>query len=156
MSDFQPNIAIIEEFYEVNGVTSYSNGDFTKELSKDGATSAIPVTVAQISGARYSVTYTPDSVGLWNVRVYPTANDLVRYSQSRKVQTAVASQVWNALVASYAGAGSFGEMISLIYKWLRNRIVKSAATSGTYTLYDDDGTTPIATGTFSTTERTPN
>lgn len=47
-------------------VTGLVNGDFTKYLSKDGATSAVAVTVTEIANGRYSVTFTPNAVGVWS------------------------------------------------------------------------------------------
>lgn len=155
MSDYSPDTTIVEEFKENFGVSGLSDGDFTKTLTLNGATSAIVVTVANITSDRYSVSYTPNAVGHWTVRVWRTAQPTVKYSQTRKVSTPIASQVWDALVSSYTVAGSLGERLNLIYKWLRNKIIKSAASAGTYTLYDDNETTPLATGSFSSTERNP-
>lgn len=46
--------------------------------------------------------------------------------------------------------------VELARKYIRNRTVLSAATSGTYTVYEDDETTTFETGTFTSTERNPN
>jgi len=43
---------------------------------------------------------------------------------------------------------------SLILKWLQNRLTKNIG-AGEYTLYDNDKTTAIATGKYSSTERLP-
>lgn len=50
-------------------VTGLANGDFTKLLSKDGASDSTTVTVSEIGSGRYTVTFTPSSVGVWTVIV---------------------------------------------------------------------------------------
>jgi hypothetical protein len=63
--------------YDSNGdpVTGLVNGDFTKLLSKDGVDDATSVTVSEIGSGRYSVTFTPASVGIWTVTVRNSTYD---------------------------------------------------------------------------------
>jgi hypothetical protein len=50
-------------------VTGLVNADFTKVLHKNGAVSAVAVTVAEIGAGEYKVTFTPDAVGQWRLRI---------------------------------------------------------------------------------------
>lgn len=46
----------------------------------------------------------------------------------------------------------FADDIQIVRKFIAN---KALAGSGTYTIYEDDGTTPFATGAITSTSRTP-
>lgn len=67
------NVEIVETItvYDSTGaeVTGLVNGDFTKVLHKDGVASAVAVTVAEISGGDYKVTFTPDAAGAWRLLI---------------------------------------------------------------------------------------
>lgn len=50
-------------------VTGLTDGAFTKLLSRNGVTSAVTVTVAEVGSGRYSVAFTPNATGQWTVTV---------------------------------------------------------------------------------------
>lgn len=50
-------------------VTGLLDGAFTKVLSKDGASSAVAVTVAEIGSGKYVASFTPDGVATWDLRI---------------------------------------------------------------------------------------
>lgn len=56
----------------------------------------------------------------------------------------LADAVWSAVASSYQDAGSMGELVGLMQKILRNKTVTNPST-GTITVYDDDGTTVLLT-----------
>lgn len=60
-------------FYVTDGAgaaqTGLVDGAFTKKLAKDGANSAITVTVAEISTGRYQATFTDDGEAVWTLVV---------------------------------------------------------------------------------------
>lgn len=107
--------------------TGLVNGDFTKQLFKDGAVSAVVVTVTEISNGNYSVSFTPDSsVGVtWSLRVYQTSRPNIFYTKDYRIN------------ADDAGKAR---------KMLTNDLTRDAET-GAVIILDDDGVTPIYEGT---------
>lgn len=57
--------------YDANDdpVTGLVNADFDKLLMKNGANSAVVATVAEVGSGRYTVTFTPNAVGIWTLLV---------------------------------------------------------------------------------------
>jgi hypothetical protein len=56
---------------------------------------------------------------------------------------AIAAAVWAS--AEGGALGTHGYTVTLLRKWLRNRLESSVAFDGRVILYDDDGTTPLLT-----------
>lgn len=81
MSDFTVNNIIIDSFEEVRFETGLVQSDFTVSLIKDGAISAVPVTITEIGSGLYSVSFTPNSIGLWSINVRVTAYTRARYQK---------------------------------------------------------------------------
>lgn len=50
-------------------VTGLLDGAFTKLLSKDGATSAVTVTISEVGSGIYAASFTPNGVGAWDLVV---------------------------------------------------------------------------------------
>lgn len=73
--------------FDENGavVTGLVNGNFTKDLAKDGATSAVAVTVTEIATGMYSATLTPTAVGEWFLRVRHATYNAEGWSQGFSV-----------------------------------------------------------------------
>lgn len=63
--------------YELDGYTKHSGVvSFTPSLWLNGAVSAVPVTVAEIgTSGEYKVSFTPTSVGVWEVEVLNAYNE---------------------------------------------------------------------------------
>lgn len=106
-------------------VTGLVNANFTKKLSKDGATSATAVTVTEVDSVNnpgeYSVTFTPVATGAFTVSVYHATYNLRGWHEDVKVTTdgqlsaaATASAIWNAAMSSYSISGSFGSRLQAI------------------------------------------
>lgn len=145
MSDFQPNIAIVEEFKEAFGVSGLGNGDFTKELTLDGANSAVAVTVANIATDRYSATYTPNAAGLWGLRVWKTSDPSVKYHQSRKVRSSDL-----AAVVEIEGSYTLQQAMSIVLAALAGRTTDDGLTFKT----PNNAATRIAATVNTDNERT--
>lgn len=146
MSDYPPNEAVKLTFYQ--GTTGLVEGDFTKTLFKNGISSAIAVTVTEISAGYYLATFTPDAEATWHVVVYKTTEPTMQFTG----EVRVAKHELDLLAADHVTASTIGFYINAIKKYVANKLGLSG---DTYTLYEDDGTTPYATGTSTTTERTP-
>lgn len=56
-------------------VTGLSNSYFTKLLSKDGVNNATAITVVEVGNGRYNVSFTPGSVGFWELTVIDPTNN---------------------------------------------------------------------------------
>lgn len=54
----------------------------------------------------------------------------------------IANAVWNEVLTTHITANSGGDMVTRVFKILKNR-TKIDATADTLTVYDDDGTTPL-------------
>lgn len=65
---------------------------------------------------------------------------------------AIADAVCDEFVAGHLVFGSVGHYLNTIKKYVANKLEISGTT---YTLYEDDASTPYETGTSTTTERTP-
>ncbi len=76
-STHEVSLEIVEVITVFDGssseVTGLVNGDFAKIVTKDGAVTAVTATVSEINaGTRpgeYKVSFTPDAVGQWRVRI---------------------------------------------------------------------------------------
>lgn len=191
------------------GTSGLVNGDFTRNLYRNGAAASETITISEIgSTGYYKVTFTPSSgtggIGeyvywvfrtsdtenkffeIFNVRAelldatdgaaikaktdqltftgsdvratldgetvtVATNNDKTGYALSAAGVDAILDEP----ISGHTTAGTLGDYINRIKKYVRNKLSLSAESSGTYTVYEDDGTTPHETGTFSTTTRIP-
>jgi len=80
----------------------------------------------------------PPTVGNIPVRVQTINNDAIQAdSFTAGALVAIGGAGWDALAANHVAAGSFGEVVQLIEKLLRNRVVTDPV-AGTMTVYDDD------------------
>lgn len=77
------NVQIIEVFYQ--GTAGLVNADFTKNLYKNGAVSAIAVTVTAIASGFYYASFTPDSEGYWDLDIVRTSDTSFRHQKNYKV-----------------------------------------------------------------------
>lgn len=140
---FYPSQVIKGKFYV--RTTGLTTGSFTLRLEKDGVLSGISVTIAEVGSGYYNATFTPDSAGIWTLTV--------DYQDFHIIGTwAVRVHLLNEVLASFLTGGSIGAAINKIRIYVRNRLVISG---GTYTVYEDDDTTPHETGTVSSTDRNP-
>jgi hypothetical protein len=108
--------------FDVDGITPLTglvDGDFTKTLLLDDATSAVTVTVTEVGATgRYVVDFTPTAAGLWyvdvvlpdteavwacNVEVGPPPDDWI---------DAIADGVWAELLPNGFPAGSAGARLA--------------------------------------------
>lgn len=98
-------VAIVETItvYDNTGaeVTGLVNGDFTKVLHKDGVASVVAVTVTEISGGDYKVTFTPDSAGAWRLLIQQATHNKKGWQATYDVSTGgvlttsdIAAAVW--------------------------------------------------------------
>lgn len=145
---FEPNELLTDTFRHYLGTTGLTNASFTKALYKDGAASGVAVTVTEIAGGFYSASFTPDSAGLWTLDVYETADTAAHYQGDFPVRALELDEV----ASDHVTAGTIGSYLQYIKAYVANKLSKSGST---YTVYKDDGVTPLQTGTTTTTERTP-
>lgn len=112
--------------YDVDGVTPVTglpNTAFAKTLIANGAVSAQPVVVNEIGSGFYTVNFTPDSVGLWDVTVVTPDEE-----------------IWGAVVQ--VGEYHPHEALARIQKTAWNRLEVDLAAQE-LVLWDDAGTTII-------------
>lgn len=112
--------------YDVDGltpVTGLPDSAFTKRLIANGAISAVPVTVAEIGLGYYTVNFTPDAIGLWDVTVQTPEDEL-----------------WGTSVQ--VGEYHPHEALARVQKTSWNRLEVDLAAQE-LVLYDDAGTTVI-------------
>jgi len=126
------------------GETGLLNGDFTKRLFKDGAESSDTVTVTETDVANfYYVAFTPtEGAGNFSYFVRPTSwTDFVHFTNA---------------VPFHVTTDDFGLDVTKIRQFCSNRLeINDGVTPNTYTIYDDDGVTPLYTGDVSTLFRRP-
>lgn len=147
---YPPNQEIIEVFYEYTGETGLSVSDFTVNLFLDGAISVVAVSITEISGGFYKVSFTPDAEGFWALDIVKDTDNLARYQSVFKVEepfTLLDEDVQNHLTP-----GSVGDYINHTKKYTCNKVVLSGTT---YAVKEDDQTTDFETGTSTATERSP-
>lgn len=92
---------------DIDGIsllTGKVDGDFAKLLLLDAAVSALPVTVAEVSGAagRYVIAFTPDQAGLWYVEVTDEVDDIFNcYVQIQPIQpqstATLVEEIWRIM-----------------------------------------------------------
>ena len=72
-----------------DGKTGLLDASFTKLLTKDGADSAVTVTVTEVSSGsgRYTVTFTPNATGYWSLFVAHSTHDKRGWSEDFDVTT---------------------------------------------------------------------
>lgn len=75
-------------------VSGKVNGDWTKIVLKDGATSAVVVTVSAVSGQSgyYDPSFTPNAVGKWRVFLTVTHSGTVYNFESDTYEVVTAAQ----------------------------------------------------------------
>lgn len=83
-------------------VTGLVDANFTKVLHKDGVASAVAVTVAEISGGDYKVTFTPDAAGAWRLLIQHATHNKKGWQATYDVSTGgvlsttdIATAVWD-------------------------------------------------------------
>lgn len=93
-----------------------------------------------------------DSVNLpgqYKYNFTPVGGGYICAVLAETTEESIAQKRWyGTLTVGYG----FTDDIQIVRKFLAN---KAVAGSGAYTIYEDDGTTPFATGTISPTTRTP-
>lgn len=167
---YQLSTAVKDEIYVSSGgsaVTGLTNGSFTKLLFKDGAVASETITIAEINSGTapgvYSVSFTPTvGVGDYVFLVYVTASPGVKFTNNFPVRAAlpvateIADVVLEELVSDHeAVTGSLAAFVRIIKNYVRNKLVLTDPSTGTYTLYKDDEIATFETGTFSSTTRDP-
>lgn len=80
--------------------TGLTDGSFTKQAYKDGVANGAAISVSELSGGLYLVTFTPDADGQWHSDVYETATPGTRYSNSYVVGITTSSQVTNEALST--------------------------------------------------------
>lgn len=155
---FPVNAAVVDSFYlPTTGIT---NANFSKLLFKDNAPSgdAITVTESGSSPGVYHVAFTPTQAGNYTYLVWETAKPKVRWTENYQVGDAIpsAEQVADAVldeaVAGHVSAGTLGDYINRIKKYVANRLV---ITGTAYSVKEDNGSTEFQSGTITTGERAP-
>lgn len=158
MSDYLPTVEIVETFYEYRGLTGLTQADFTITIFNSGVISSVLPVLTEIGFGWYSVAFTPNVVGDWQIDVFITADDYVRYQKGFAVRDAdvvnvdpiqVATAVWDATI----GDGSAREYLDKTKKYVSNRLDLNGQT---YTVKEDDGITDFETGTITNKSRRPN
>lgn len=87
---------------------------------------------------------TPDPYSVQFIFQRSAASYVVSGSGSAPSASQVANAVWGQLVSGYSGDSSMGAVLGLLMKMARNKVVTDPV-AGTYTVYDDDGTTVLLT-----------
>ena len=166
-----PGQIINETFHEYGNATGLVQADFDVNLYKNGIVSLIPVTITEIGGGHYHVSFTPDSIGDWSIDITRVSDDSARYGGSFPVRDAVASQaslnalaasiptltqiassVWDALSTSHLLPGSFGAYLNRVKKYTTNRLTQ---TGNVYSVKEDNGVDEFESGITTENERTP-
>lgn len=123
-------------------VTGLVSGNFTKILHKDGAVSAVAVTVAEIATGVYTATFTPNATGAWylcvrhathNPRGWEEAFDVTTDGVLDEIETGyTVKQVLRLMAAVLCGKASGGASNS-VFRSLddsANRVTSVADSSG--------------------------
>ena len=182
MSNFAPGQAITDTFFEYNATLGLVQADFTLTLFKNGAISLLPVTLLEVANGFYSVSFTPDSVGLWTLDVVLTLDDTARYQMAYTVNEPFSSQasvdslqssvndlqssvdsidlelddvitgILDEPVSAHLIAGTLGDYINRIKKYACNRVVLAGTV---YSVKEDDKIAEFEAGTVTAIERTP-
>ncbi len=85
------------------------------------------------------------SVGNIPVRVQSMNNAVINAAAyTAGALAAIGGAAWDAPKASHVAAGSFGDLLGLVEKIMRNKTITDPVT-GIMTVYDDDGTTVLFT-----------
>lgn len=89
-------IKVSKVFEHYRSTTGLVDGDFTKQLYRDGATDATTLTVTEVGSGFYKAEFTPLQDGQWFMDVYETADTNMRYQDEVLVGDLSSSGVTNA------------------------------------------------------------
>ena len=118
-------------------VSGYVDGDFNKGLFVNGIASAEVVTVAEISGGRYSASFTPTSNGVWYLEVDdPEETTWAMYVEvgppPDDVVESIADAVWSEpLPGTFADDTAGGRLFGLSLALLAARLTVEAGSTTT-------------------------
>lgn len=152
------SVQLVDSFYL--STTGITNANFSKLLFKDGVASADAITVTEsgTSPGVYNVSFTPSAAGFYTYLVWETAKPKIRWTENFQVGDAipsaasVADAILDELVSAHLTAGSLGDYINRVKKYVANRLV---ITGTTYSVKEDNGSTEFQGGTITTGERAP-
>ena len=148
MSDYRSGEVINLVFEEVTGATGLVDGDFTKEIYRNGVEvsgTSFPF-IASIAGAKYRLEFTPPSDGTYEIRVYRTATTWAKYTERIRVRQALTSdviesqgsvsmaQILQALLSVCAGITEDGGLTFKTPNGLATRVTAEANSSNERTL----------------------
>lgn len=159
---FPLDAAVVDSIYLTT--TGLTNGSFTKLLFRNNAAAAESITVTE-SGTTpgvYHISFTPTTAGsgagLYTYLVWETAKPQIVWTEGFQVGEAIpgaatiAGAVLNEAIAGHVTAGTLGDYINRIKKYVSNKLT---VTGTTYSVKEDNGTTEFQSGTITTGERTP-
>lgn len=103
--------------FDIDGVTPLTglvNSDFTKSLFVDSASSAQPVSVAELSGGTYVATFSPDANGLWYVEAFAVPSEeafgcYVQVGTPADWTADIAQGVWHEVLPDGGAVDSAGD-----------------------------------------------
>jgi hypothetical protein len=177
---YQPNIAITDVFY--HGTTGKVDGDFTKRLYLNGILNGVTVVITEISNGYYKVAFIPNAEGSWalaleesnlkweetynvialaleaNIETHATAS-LNSYDPPTKTELDAGLAALNDITAIEVRTemdtnSTIAANTIKTRKTVCNKIVIDDD-ANTYIIYDDNGTTPLYTGSVTDLTRVP-